>query len=181
MAKKKSAKGSGPHLAVAVFCERLLQEKDGVPSLMRMVDVLTVRKPPDPMPLGTDGLPMRPMTTTTVVIVFKSGDAKGERVLRIDAESPSGEVKRGPENTVHFLGDEKGINLHGEVPVDISEEGLYWFDVFMDDQRVTRMPLRIVYQKPPETQTTPPADSPGKDSPPPKDQESGQRDRRSEK
>ena len=34
-----------PHVAVATFCERVMQERDGVYSLIRIVDTLTLEVP----------------------------------------------------------------------------------------------------------------------------------------
>lgn len=29
----------------------------------------------------------------------------------------------------------------------VDEEGLYWFDIYMAEELVTRMPLRVLYQQ----------------------------------
>jgi hypothetical protein len=33
------------------------------------------------------------------------------------------------------------------VNLQANEEGLYWFDVFLEGARVTRVPLRLIYQR----------------------------------
>jgi hypothetical protein len=168
MAKpKKAMAGGGPHLSAALFCEKFLQEKDGAPTLVRVVDVLTVPRP-EPQPIGPEGWPEpMPSTLTTVVIVLKSGDARGQYRVRLNTVFPSGRVRQGREQPVEFLGDEKGINLYGIVPVPIIEEGLYWYDLLVNGRRQTRIPLRIVYGKPtPEAQPKPTAEYEVMDSPP---------------
>jgi hypothetical protein len=145
--KKPTEPFAGPYLSSAFFCERMLEEKDGVPSFIRVVDVLTVPTPPAEIPVGPDGQVVEVASFLTVHIAFKSGEVKGERRVRLDIIFPSGKVKEGQENPVHFLGHEKGINLFGQVPVPISEEGLYWYEVKLDGTPITRIPLRVVYQK----------------------------------
>lgn len=166
MAKPKKAQPvGGPFVAAALFCEKLLQDKDGVLSIIRAVDVLTVHKPSE-LTLGPDGKPTVPVTKLWLVIMFKSGDATGEHTIKVDAVFPSGKIEPGAENRVNLLGGGNGATLHGEVPVDVSEEGLYWYDVFFDGERATRMPLQIVHQKPspeaqPQSSETEPSKEPG--------------------
>ena len=169
MAKaKKPPVADGPHLAAALFCEKLLHEKDEVASIIRVVDVLTVPKPDESRPARAGEPAALPVTAITVVLIFKSGNVRGERTVKLDAVFPSGKVTEGVPQTVQFLGEENGVTVHGRVPVPVSEEGLYWFDVSVNGQRVTRMPLRIVYGKPPPAdQPAPSPGSPGTKSPRP--------------
>ena len=47
-------------------------------------------------------------------------------------------------NDPNPLGQGPQLILKIRLPVD--EEGVYWFNVFFDEELVTRMPLRVVYQ-----------------------------------
>jgi len=42
--------------------------------------------------------------------------------------------------------DDRGVNVRLLIQFTAEEEGIYWFDVLLDDEVVTRMPLRVVYQ-----------------------------------
>jgi hypothetical protein len=50
-----------------------------------------------------------------------------------------------PRKSVLFEGAEHGANLVFELDWLAAQEGLHWFDVVVDDARVTRVPLRIAY------------------------------------
>ena len=132
----------GPFLAMAVFCERVLEEKTGVLSLIRVIDRLQIEGAPMP----SQEAPPLPASLTAVVS-FKAGSARGSHNLAIRPESPAGLHLPEASLTVLFEGEDRGVNAIVGISVPIQQEGLYWFDVLLDGQRVTRMPLRIVYQR----------------------------------
>jgi hypothetical protein len=133
----------GPHLGMAVFCEKVLQEKDGVLTIVRVVDRIIVTASgldvPSEIPPG--------QVNVTLAVVLKSGDARGRHSLRVRPELPSGEQLPRTEMPVLFEGEDRGINAIFQIALPIKQEGLYWFDVVLDEnQCLTRVPLRIVYQ-----------------------------------
>lgn len=134
---------TGPYLAAALFCERVLEEKDGVISIVRVVDrvIQTASGPdaPEQMPPLNYGL--------TALIALKSGKATGSVQVRIDMEPPSGLVKPGPSMTFLMEGADRGQNLIMRMQMTFEEPGLYWFNVCVEDKVVTRMPLRVVYTR----------------------------------
>lgn len=133
----------GPYVQMAVLCERVLQERDGVASIIRVVDRLTVSasgvEPPVDMPATQVNFP--------AVIMLKSGFMKGRFNVRIVPTTPSGKTL--PEMSVGVLleGDDRGVNMFLQLGLLAQEEGLYWFDVFFEQQLLTRIPLRLVYQR----------------------------------
>lgn len=133
---------TGPYLQMAFFCEKVLEEKDGVSSAIRIVDRITHTatgpEPPEKMPPVPIAL--------TAVISFKSGRARGRHVLKIRPETPSANRLAELSLPLQFEGEDRGAQAVMQVRLQAEEEGLYWFDVFLDDVLVTRMPLRIVYQ-----------------------------------
>ncbi len=133
---------TGPYLQTAVICERVLEEKDGVKTAIRMFDRTTQTA------IGPS--PPKEMTAFnkefTILIRFKSGSARGPIPLRLDMVKPSGELGPAQDITVNFEGEEdRGVDLVMPVQMTIDMAGLYWFDVYLDDVRITRMPLRVVY------------------------------------
>ncbi|MGB7434394.1 MAG: hypothetical protein WBR26_18775 [Candidatus Acidiferrum sp.] len=78
----------GPYIALAVFCEKALQEKDGVLSIIRVIDRLIVNTSgpaaPEQMPAAQLSFPL--------VIVLKSGFVNGKYNLKIVPNSPSGKI-----------------------------------------------------------------------------------------
>ena len=132
----------GPHLAAAVLCERILTEADGVVSAIRIVDrinhVVASPNPPETMePFDYE---------MTLFVSFKAGSARGPMPLVIRVQKPSGTSSSPFRQTVNFEGDdERGINVVGIMKMRLDTPGLHWFDLFLGEHRVTRIPLRLVY------------------------------------
>jgi hypothetical protein len=134
----------GPYVNAAMFCDRVLQEADGVISLIRVIDRLTVTaqapggEAPPELPEG--------QLQVTLVVTFKSDDAQGRYPVTIRPQLPSGTYL--PENTIDvmFEGADRGVNLILNMQIP-AIEGLYWFDVILNDQVLTRTPLRVMYQR----------------------------------
>ncbi|MDA2925526.1 hypothetical protein MYX65_12915 [Acidobacteria bacterium AH-259-L09] len=149
--KKKTAKTGlvtrnvfqdGPHLITAVLCEKVLEEKNGVKTVIRMVDRFTVSithpEAPEHMPKIVRDL--------ALLVKLKKGDRGDKHEMRIDFVKPSGEVASSFTNTLTFEGGpERGIDLVANVRLEFDADGLYWFDLFIDGIRVTRLPMRVIY------------------------------------
>jgi hypothetical protein len=133
----------GPFLAAALLCERVLTEQDGVVSLIRIVDRLTqtVVGPGAPAEMP----PVR--VDWQLVLIFKSGAARGRSEVALQLEAPSG-LKLGDRMVlpVFFEGEDRGVQLIAGLQLDLREEGLYWIDVLLDGSLVTRVPFRVIYQ-----------------------------------
>jgi len=136
---------SGPHLSLAVLCERVLQEGDGVPSLIRVVDRITQSAVG---PEAPEAMPPVPVALT-LALAFKSGAARGRHAIRVRLEPPSG-LQQPSEVSfpVLFEGEDKGVNIFSPLNMIAEQEGLYWLDIYVDEaeEPITRVPLRIVYQ-----------------------------------
>lgn len=133
--------GPGPYLNSAVLCERVLQEQDGVPSLIRIVDRLVVSGT-----VSETAFASQPINLVAF-INFKSGKARGSHNVIIQQESPSGIRQPEARLSVLFEGEDRGINLVMGVNLVATEEGLHWFDIGLDETFVTRIPLRVVHQQ----------------------------------
>jgi len=81
-----SAGDPGPYLELAVLCERVLEERDGVLSLVRLVDRLEVTVPG---PAGAAGPAALAPVQLFAVVGFKSGQARGRHQLRLTLERPA--------------------------------------------------------------------------------------------
>lgn len=133
----------GPYVRMAALCERVLQEKDGVLSIIRVIDRFTITTSgpaaPAEMPPGN--------IQFTIVVVLTSGAVRGKYNLRIVPTSPSGKELSELSAGVLLEGEDRGVNVVLNGQMLVSEEGLYWFDVFAEEQLLTRIPLRLVYQR----------------------------------
>ena len=70
-------------------------------------------------------------------------------------EKPSGERMPIAEMPAHLEGGERGINAIFNLQMTFDMEGLYWFDIYLDEPYeqatlLTRIPLRIIYQPQPQ-------------------------------
>ena len=134
----------GPYLQAACFCEQVIEDKTGVLSLIRIVDTIessaTGLTPPKEMP---------PLNyTTNLVVMAKSGKARGRRTLSIELIKPSLERQKLPiELTVHFEGAENGSNVIARLQTTFDQEGLYWFDILLDGVKWTSLPMRVKYSR----------------------------------
>lgn len=133
----------GPFLQAALFCEKVLQEKDNVVSAIRIVDRLISSA------VGVDAPERMPpiQWNITMFIALKSGFAKGSFNVRVTGTTPSGRPMPSASLPVLLEGDDRGANIIGNMTINFQEEGLYWFDVYFEGRQLTRMPLRVVYQR----------------------------------
>jgi hypothetical protein len=143
MAKARK-KVDHPWVAIAVFCESFLEEKDDVLSAIRIVDTFTIQRPP-----GWDESQPVPIAVNCLV-GFKSGDVRGDKKLRIYIVSPSNRRKKAYEKTVTFLGGNSGVNLKIRMGLHAKATGMYWIEVYVEKWLATRIPLTIRLEEPEE-------------------------------
>jgi len=137
-----------PYLSMAVLCEKVLQEPDGVPSLVRIVDRVIINTVPPTTISSQLGTQTSSTISLTLALMFKAGAARGQKALTIRLSRPSG--LRLPETTLPLLfegDDDRGINIFLPFVLGIQEMGIYWFDLDLDGELVGRIPLRIVNQQ----------------------------------
>lgn len=134
----------GPYLKAALFCDQVIEGKDGVLSLIRVVDRLTRTI------AGPEAPPEMPPVThrMVAVLMLTSGHARGRHDIRLEVEPPDPTKRRDVwSGTIHFEGEDKGHNLVVSVDAQFEVEGLYWFNVYLEDQLFTRMPFRVLYTR----------------------------------
>lgn len=133
----------GPHLLTAVICERVLEEKDGVKTAVRMVDrfTRTVKKTSS----GIDTIP--PIEKQlTVLLRFKKGEKGDKHELKLEMLNPDSTSAGHLSHTLVFEGGEdRGIDVVLNFGIRFDRDGVYWIDVYLDDIRVTRIPMRAIF------------------------------------
>ncbi|MDY6908265.1 MAG: hypothetical protein SV910_08610 [Chloroflexota bacterium] len=132
----------GPYLLDACICEKVLEEKDGVKSAIRMIDRLmhTVASPAPPHE-------MEPFEHAFAILIrLKSGNIRGSRPLEIKLVKPSSEISTLFRQTIYFEGeDDRGIDIVVNMRMRFELTGLYWFQIHLDDMPITQIPLRVIY------------------------------------
>lgn len=131
----------GPYLQVAAICERVLVEQDGVASIIRMVDRIqfSAAGAPETMPPFSANL--------TLMVVLKSGMARGPVPVRISIEAPSGIANDGGLMTAFLEGEDRGVNLITQMSIQFTEQGLYWFAIYVENKLMTKVPFRLIYAR----------------------------------
>ena len=138
---------SKPFVAAACVCEKVLQEKDDVASLMRIVDTFTLQAVN--LPPGFE-----PMVSLTVFVSVKSGDVTGQHEIGLVLRSPDGkrhDVRKWP---VVLNGGEHGAHLVLNFNLTKPKMGLYWFDVVWGEDNLTSIPFRLKQAEPTDQEPT---------------------------
>lgn len=145
----------GPYLSAAFLCEKVLTEQDGVKSAIRIIDRVThtVGSPSPPEQ-------MEPFDYELAMLIrFKSGWARGPHSLQVNLIKPSGESPPPVERELNFEGEEdRGVDLVANLVMRFEVPGIYWFEVYLNNVRLTRIPLRIIYLR--QVTRKPPGPSP---------------------
>lgn len=133
----------GPYVQAACFCDSVIEDKSGTLSLIRIIDTLTSTRRGEDPPLDMPEL----NATITMVLMLKSGMARGRGEISIKIEEPSGIKSDGPSMSVQFSGEEKGHNHVTNLNLTFKQEGVYWFWIYLDDTLLTKMPFKIAYNR----------------------------------
>jgi len=132
----------GPYLLAALLCEKVLVEQDGTKSAIRIIDRVT-RTVASPSPPEK----MEPFEyELTLLIRLKSGGASGTYPLQTILVKPSGERLLTLQESVEFKGEEdSGVDVIATMRIKFGLPGIYWFEIYLRDVCLTRLPLRVVY------------------------------------
>lgn len=115
----------GPWVSMATFCDQVIEDKQGVLTIVRAVDRITVEasgvgvKVPEQLPPG--------MVPLTFVITLKAGTARGRCEIDIEMEGPDGLTRPVSSRSVSFVAPHYGINLINRITLSVQHEGVYWF------------------------------------------------------
>ena len=149
-----------PYVVAALICERALQEKDGVISLIRLVDTVNTTFTPSSEEEAAKPTPAIPLALS-LFISFRAGPARGKREIVVHLYDPDGAQKfqTGPYPMV-FTSAEQGHNLNIKMSLALKNPGVYWIDVVIDGRVVTRLPLTVTLTIRPPEQTEQPSQNP---------------------
>ena len=128
-----------PWIQVAAICHTALIENTGQLSVIRITDRLAIggvtpQMQPQPLQL-------------TMALSIKSGEMHGQYNLRLKVTSPQGQETMGQEIMILFEGGDRGVQSVIPIAMVVSETGTYWFDVVLEEEVLTRVPLTVLYQR----------------------------------
>lgn len=146
-----------PYVQIATICHTALIESTGQMSVVRVTDrvgVAGVTQEMQPHPLQL-----------TFALLLRSGEMKGQYSVKIRVTSPQGQETTGQDITFLFEGGDRGVQVILPMAMIATEPGTYWFDVLVEADVLTRVPLTVVYQRmqlPPGTALPGPGTQPGR-------------------
>jgi len=124
---------------IAAICHTALIENTGQMSVIRVTDRIAVA--------GTTPEMQPQPLQLTVAILLKSGEMRGQYNVRIRCTSPQGQETLGQEIMFLFEGGDRGVQVVLPMAMVATEPGTYWFDVLVEGELLTRMPLTVLYQR----------------------------------
>jgi len=132
----------GPYLNMAVLCEKVLREQDGVLSVIRVVERVTITPPPD----SPEQMPPTSLNLA-LVVTLRAGVMQGQMNLKMALITPGGIENQMGSFPVLFEGQDRGVHLVTNLNLTVGEHGLYWIAIYLEAQLLTKVPLRILYQR----------------------------------
>jgi hypothetical protein len=129
---------TGPFVHIATFCRDVVEQADGGVTLVGVADRVHVE--PDDDDTRRAAL--------TMFISVRAGDLAGKHHIHIRPIAPSGKDAF-PTGSFPALFDTgaSGVEIEVEIVFEPEEEGLYWFELSLDQEAIlTRIPLEISFE-----------------------------------
>jgi hypothetical protein len=140
---------SGPFVQLSVFCEKVLEEKSGTISLVRVIDTWMTTAVGSTAPVQ-----MAPIALNiTYVLSLMAGAARGRHTITLELEEPTGLSRMLSQFDANFSAPSMGVNFVHNVSLICEHEGVYWVNAlfgFPGEQASTllsRTPLTVRYQR----------------------------------
>jgi len=126
----------GPHVALAVLCQRVDLQPDGTADVIGIVDglVLTPQNAADAPPL---------VLNLRAVIALRAGDVRGARTIGLRGIYPSGADGLHASRVVQFTDTRPAVTLNLPLELELPEAGTYRFEVTCDDDLLTLISLSV--------------------------------------
>lgn len=126
----------GPHVALAVLCQRIDLQSDGSADLIGIVDgvSLTEQQPADAPPL---------VLNVRAVIALRAGDVRGARTIGVRGVYPSGAEGLHASRVVQFTDARPAVTLNVPLELELPEVGTYQFEVTCNDDLLTLITLVV--------------------------------------
>jgi hypothetical protein len=130
-----------PKLRIGTLCERVLEEKDGVLSLIRIIDRLIITAE------GTEVPKELPPGQAAITAVMSWINGLGNYEARIRIQMPDNTSIE--SQTIPFYLDslDKVQNLIIQMLLPVKVQGVYWFEFMLGEDIKNRLPLRVIYQR----------------------------------
>lgn len=130
-----------PCLRIGALCERVLEEKDNVLSLIRVIDRLIITAE------GIDVPKELPPGQTPIIALMSWVNGLGNYEAKIRVEMPDGNSIESPTLPFYLDSLDKVQNHIVRMMLPMKRAGVYWFNFLLGDKVKNRVPLRVIYQR----------------------------------
>jgi hypothetical protein len=134
---------NGPYLLMAVLCQRADQDQYGSFNVINVLEQLVVGSDDPGAPEEFPGFRLE----AQLVVSVASGDRRGDAVITIEPTDPQLNKLEPVSQEVRFSGEDHRVTIVSNVSLDVEHTGVYWFNVLLDGQSATWVPLRIGYHR----------------------------------
>ncbi|MCY4436803.1 MAG: hypothetical protein OXE05_05650 [Chloroflexi bacterium] len=130
----------GPHIRAALICETVIERKDGVLSLVNIVDRIEFQArgvdPPTEMPPYD--------LNVNLVLMLTADQTRGAHAVKLELEGANGSKQELGSQDLHM---EPGRmqNLIAKLNLQLDEPGRYWIWVYFNDQPMTKVQFDLIY------------------------------------
>jgi hypothetical protein len=152
--KKSAKKNGGPFIATAVLCQGISEDSDGVLSVHRIVDEIRIVIPHDtPTDFPSQSKPVE-VQFFALIIIRRGNAPAGKHKVRLVIEQPNGKATEAAKVDVEMPKYPNGaVNVKTRVSLKLYSQGVFWIDVILGKQRLTRMALNLLIQRQEKTET----------------------------
>jgi len=138
-------------LNAALICERVLEEKDGTLSIIRIADRLAIEVAGQ---LSDSDEPLVRVPGVLVLVFKRDTENASEHRINVSGTDSSGREVLSVEAPLRIAaGAGQGFDLIVPLAFPVSGGGLYWVNVAADGQLLTRIPIEVVIRSRPDTLT----------------------------
>jgi hypothetical protein len=137
------AQPKGPHLLMAVLCQRADQDQYGSLNVINVLEQLVVGSDDPSAPAEFPGFRLE----SQLVVQIASGNKRGDATVTIQPIDPMLQRLELVSQEVRFSGEDHRVTIVSNVSLDVEHTGIYWFNVALDGKVLTRIPLRIGYHR----------------------------------
>ena len=130
-----------PRLRISALCERVLEEKDGVLSMIRVIDRLVITAE------GTEVPRELPPGRAPITALMSWVDGLGNYEAKIRVDMPDGSSVESMTLPFYLDSLDKVQNHIVRMVLPIKRAGIYWFNFLLGDKVKNRVPLRVIYQR----------------------------------
>lgn len=130
-----------PYVVAATFCDRVIEGKDNVLTLVRLVDQMTI----SPRLPRSGPMPVIPIHATLALCLKSSGDPR-TYTISIVMTMPDGREAHLADLDAKLGDPGSGTNIVVNIELATGKQGLHQFGIFADGTLLTRVPLTLTFE-----------------------------------